>query len=333
MELLDRYLQAVGFWLPKNQKQDILAELSEDLRSQIEDRERELGHPLDSTDLQGILKRCGSPILVASRYLPQEHLIGPVLFPIYRFALKMFALLCVVPWLAVWLVTLALSPGFRAAHPGVAFPGSLGSLLETVIYAFGFTTMAFALVERSHLRSAVLDNWNPDKLPAVRDPNRIPRSSSVIAVVAGLVFIGWWMQLPRNGAIEFAGALMKWSPVWKLIYWALPLQMLAGAALAIRHIARPFWTRSAAAVRLMLDLATFGFCYFLLKSGPWIVVESVNAAQAGALQNLANATLLMMFVAIAVGSLIGSIQGVRRVAGLRPFRNPLEFLHRLEQLM
>src|SRR5438309_9276370 len=36
MELLDRYLQAVRFWLPKAQQEDIIAELSSDLRSQID---------------------------------------------------------------------------------------------------------------------------------------------------------------------------------------------------------------------------------------------------------------------------------------------------------
>jgi hypothetical protein len=39
MELLDRYLQAVKFWLPKAQKQDIIEELSEDIRSQVEEKE------------------------------------------------------------------------------------------------------------------------------------------------------------------------------------------------------------------------------------------------------------------------------------------------------
>jgi len=43
MELIDRYLQAVKFWLPKAQKQDIIAELSEDIRSQVERKRRSLG--------------------------------------------------------------------------------------------------------------------------------------------------------------------------------------------------------------------------------------------------------------------------------------------------
>ena len=67
MELLDRYLQAVRFWLPKAQQEDLLAEFGEDLRSQIEDKETELGRPLDKGEMSAILKRCGSPMMVASR--------------------------------------------------------------------------------------------------------------------------------------------------------------------------------------------------------------------------------------------------------------------------
>src|ERR1700722_19012024 len=98
MELLDRYLQAVRFWLPKAQQQeDLLAELGEDLRSQIEDQETELGHPLDQAEMAAILKKCGSPMMVAGRLGPQRQLIGPALFPIYEFVLKMVLLWILVP--------------------------------------------------------------------------------------------------------------------------------------------------------------------------------------------------------------------------------------------
>ena len=75
MELLDRYLQSVKWLLPKEQKKDILAELSEDIRSQIEEKEAELGRRLDESDLEAILRRWGHPMLVAQRYLPQQYLI------------------------------------------------------------------------------------------------------------------------------------------------------------------------------------------------------------------------------------------------------------------
>ena len=46
MELLDRYLQTIRSYLPAEQKDDIIHELSENIRSQMEDKEAELGRPL-----------------------------------------------------------------------------------------------------------------------------------------------------------------------------------------------------------------------------------------------------------------------------------------------
>jgi len=90
MDLLDRYLQAVKFWLPKVQRDDIVAELSEDIRSHIEEKETELGRKLNEVEVGTILKGRGRPVLVANRYLAQEHLIGPAFFPIYRFGAALY---------------------------------------------------------------------------------------------------------------------------------------------------------------------------------------------------------------------------------------------------
>src|SRR5260370_13171448 len=97
MELIDRYLQAVGFWLPKAQKQDIVAELSEDISSQMEEKEAELGRKLNESEVEAILKQLGSPIVVANRYLPQLHLIRPLLLPIYWLERQMSLLVYFVP--------------------------------------------------------------------------------------------------------------------------------------------------------------------------------------------------------------------------------------------
>src|ERR1700738_2779675 len=117
MELLDRYLQAIEFWLPKRQRQDIIAELSEDLRSQIEEKETELGRKLEDAEVEAILKRCGAPLEVASRYRPQQYLIGPALFPIYRFVLAVTLIGCVVPRFLIWLVFLLVDPAHRGYLP------------------------------------------------------------------------------------------------------------------------------------------------------------------------------------------------------------------------
>jgi len=45
MNLLNRYLRAVGRLLPKPRRDDIVAELRANILSQMEDREQELGAP------------------------------------------------------------------------------------------------------------------------------------------------------------------------------------------------------------------------------------------------------------------------------------------------
>ena len=91
MELLDRYLKTVGTYLPKSQRADILRELSENIRSQIEDRETELGRPLNEAEQEALLKQVGNPLVVAGRFQKDQRtvafgrqLIGPALFPLVR---------------------------------------------------------------------------------------------------------------------------------------------------------------------------------------------------------------------------------------------------------
>ena len=116
MALLERYLQSVRFWLPKAQRQDILEELGDDLRAQIDDRESSLGRRLGDTDVEAILARCGHPRRVAERYLTQRYLIGPALLPVYTFLLKLVGFGYLLPWLLVWIGFLIFDPSYRLAH-------------------------------------------------------------------------------------------------------------------------------------------------------------------------------------------------------------------------
>src|SRR5512136_1654661 len=137
MELLDRYLQAIKFWLPKAQQQDIISELSEDIRSQIEDLESASGRKLDEAELEALLKKRGNPLLVAGSYLPQKHLVGPAIFPFYKFVLKIVAYFYLLPGTAVWLFMALLSRSYRAAYPGWAlYKALIDWLWPTAIYSF-----------------------------------------------------------------------------------------------------------------------------------------------------------------------------------------------------
>jgi hypothetical protein len=103
MELLDSYLKAVRRYLPRAQRNDIVAELSVDLRSQIEAREGELGRPLRDAEQMVIFKEYGDPMIVARRYRQNDRslnigweLIGPELFPMFLIMLGLNLTIVVV---------------------------------------------------------------------------------------------------------------------------------------------------------------------------------------------------------------------------------------------
>ena len=77
-----------------------------------------------------------------------------------------------VPRFLIWLAFLLVDPG----HRGYLHMENLG---VTVLYFAFFTTLAFAIAERSGVKLEALDPWNPRKLPPARDPNRILRFGSL----------------------------------------------------------------------------------------------------------------------------------------------------------
>ena len=268
MELLERYLQAIEFWLPKRQKQDIIAELSEDLRSQIEEKQTELGRKLENGELEAILKRCGPPFVVASRYQPQRYLIGPTLFPVYRFVLAVVLLGCIVPRVLLWLSFLIADP----AHRGYLH---MENLWTTILYFAFFTTLGFAIAERSGVSLGNLGNWNPRSLPPVRDRNRIPISSTLIEIAVGAAFPVWFAAKfwPRD-VIDLYGARLTLAPVWQTLFWGFMIVGLVNLALACANLLRPHWTWQRVSVRLLSDLAGGVFFCWLFRAQPLMAISS-----------------------------------------------------------
>jgi hypothetical protein len=244
IDLIDRYLQAVRFWLPKtNRQEDLLAELGEDLRSQIDDKESELGHPLDKAEMAAILKRCGSPMMVAGRLGPQRHLIGPALFPIYEFVLKMVLLWILVPVFIFIVGPVNLAQG--GGDWGSAVLNTFGDLWSGLFIAAGIITLVFAIVERtnSHLGAEV--RWDPLKLPPVRLQERKPsRLKAVREFGFGWFGLVWLLLVPHYPFLILgpAAAFLKAGPMVHTFY--LPIVLLSIAALLRSGItlARPQWT-------------------------------------------------------------------------------------------
>ena len=77
MELIDRYLDAVGERLEAPQRDDVLLELRGAIEDELDARSTESMDP--DAALVEVLRAFGAPAQVASAYGPQRSLIGPVL--------------------------------------------------------------------------------------------------------------------------------------------------------------------------------------------------------------------------------------------------------------
>jgi hypothetical protein len=147
MELLDRYLQAVRKYLPLRRQDDIIAELRANMESQIEDRESELDRPLTQGEFDDFLRKMGHPMLVASRYQPQQYLIGPTMFPMYLWVLRIALLWAfIICMIVAAVVTPLTQPGAQAIFD--ALFRTPGILLQTAAWI----TLVFAAFEFARTR-------------------------------------------------------------------------------------------------------------------------------------------------------------------------------------
>ena len=321
MEIVERYLQSLAFWLPEEQRADIVAELREDLRSEIEDREAKAHRLLNDADIAALLKRRGNPLVVAERYLPQRFLIGPLLFPVYSLVLKIVVFGYAVPALAVWLCLLMVSPGYWAAHPGIEKLHGLGSVWTVVWWSFIAVTIAFAALERLHHRVGLLERWDPRKLKPVQDLRQVPRSQSGSELATALVFVAWWRGWAHIP--EIPGLAVTYGPIWSALYWPIAAVVLASGLLAAFRLIRPAWTRGRAAARLVLDLAAVVLACGLVAFHPWVTVVAPALAPSvsAGIETTINGTLVVTFVFAVVTYVLRAIQDLRRLRGAEPLHH------------
>ena len=254
MDLLERYLNAVAFWLPTAQGRDVTAELREDLRSEIESREEDLGRPLANAEVEELLTRWGHPMRVAERYLPSRALIGPALLPVYFFALKIFATvgggwLLVLAGLALW------HPGFDPA--GERLYDVLDGMFVGALCVFALVTILFAAAERSATRARRIETWTAAALvpaDARRDRRRISRFDAAIELAIGLAVFAWWTGFgtpPETWRLADQ-VTITWAPLPGL-YTAITALMVAGIAMSVVNVSKPRWTIQRLGLQMAID--------------------------------------------------------------------------------
>lgn len=257
MELLDRYLQAVSKHLPRTRQQDILAELRANLEAQLEDKESALGRPLSQGETEDWLRQIGSPMQVAARYLPQQSLIGPTVFPMYWFVLRTALMWALIIYTVVSALLIALGQPDAPTIPAAILraPGVLFTVAAWV-------TLIFAVIEYLSARYPEkcapfvqqTTQWSPASLPALEKlhPSLAPRSfpHAIAELIFGMLLLIWLLLIPQYpfllfgpGARYFMQSPFQIAPVLLLFYvWVIALNVLQLVWRGV-DLARGAWQR------------------------------------------------------------------------------------------
>ena len=295
MTLLNDYLGAIGTYLHGRQRADILRELEENLRSQIEERESELERPLTEPELQALLLAHGTPLDVAGRYGSHHgtltfgrQLIGPEFFPLYVRVL-----------LANWVISVLVHGGLALS---LATADEPRMFFTSIVVQFVIVTTIFCVVDLLQRRSGGVPPALGDhgaRFPPVH-LREIPRWQSLSGFIAWALLSAWWALIPWEPGLLVGTArrYVEVAPGWGAFYWPVLLLLLAGVAQRAVNFVRPDWNWLLPVTRLAINAVALALVYPMSRAYPYFAAVADDAsarAVAGGLNASAWWTLVAGF--------------------------------------
>jgi hypothetical protein len=264
MDLIERYVKAVESYLPVKQPKDIVRELEENLRAQMEDEAERMGRPLTEEEQARILKQTGNPALVAGRYQTSElsvafgrQLIGPGLFPLYA---RVLGIVLVVASVARILV------GLWLEQPVV---DTLLETIATLVWPFAIVTAVFASIQSVLTKNPDLWNvWNP-----MEPPTRVPDSewvSRLGSVVEFVVIAGILLWLRSDWVVGMLNQIdQNLGQAWRQAYLLLVLLTATGLVPPLVNLVRPRWEPFQRITRWLVGAVWVVGLVYLIVAGDW----------------------------------------------------------------
>lgn len=273
MKLIDRYMSAVAFHLPKSRRDEIARELRANILDKLESLAEQRGRAVTDEDVSAVLKELGHPQQVANSFLPPQQLVTAELFPFYRQALNYSLIFMFVLELIRFCVVF-----LNSGHLAVAALFS-GFILKALLMFASVTGVFYVLSNPPGGKPFFkpYQCWMPEQLPPViYSWQRISPCEQTIEFSSNLFFfllLHYPLLMPNDVmatlSIGFANAAKHWIP------W---LAAVVGFSLLLNiwNLRFSFWTRSKLAISAGLN---FGAAILLLCMSrlPAIIAESTVA--------------------------------------------------------
>ncbi len=214
MELIERYVSAVGRRLPHKVREDIRAELKSLILDALEGRFPDKTE-YSEEDITAVLRDFGPPAEAAARYAPSaRYLIGPQLFEIYLLVAGIVLAVSVFGTVMALIIELSVN---NVPLAGL-IPRLLPGILPGAVTSLGFVTLIFAVLERvlpDKEKESLLDaagKWDPRKLPPAVPQQRVKIGESAVSVFFSLLLL-----IMLNFFAHRLGVYFKDGTQWQFI--------------------------------------------------------------------------------------------------------------------
>ena len=267
MDLLDRYLAAIARRLPADKADDIAAEIRDDLLTRIEAREDKAGRPLGKSEVSDLIKEMGHPLLVASRYRPQQYLVGPDAFPFFVATLRIVAMFLAV----AFVVTAASRVAFGHADVARAAAQAFGDLVNSAITGLGIVTAAFFALERTGFPANHIAKWRPQDLPEVKDKQPSAWGAAFEVAVGGYAILWWCGLVPFPGYhSNVRGLTLTPDPIWAALWWPVLALMVARLVYNVVQWLRPRWKLLRGVLSVATAAGGLALLGIIYQAGHWL---------------------------------------------------------------
>jgi hypothetical protein len=348
MNMVEEYLRAVSVLLPRETRDDIVAELRDVVLTRLESRAAQLGRAPSDEETEAVLREIGHPLVVAARYRDEpQYVVGPMLYPFWMFGVKIaVALQCAIACLVFIIHVLGGEPF------GVAFGQALADAFEGALTLIGLATVVAWLADRGTVTLPYVHRWRVRDLKlfdiagwdwgALRrgTPEALKRrpgfgslatpsvGEAIGQIAWGVVFLMWWLgalhvlgstagHLQVFGLVEGSLAGFDWVGLKAMLFAPVTVYAVATVLSGAVALARPQLLALEGALDLGNGAALVITAWWLGYASPLasrLKIESVADIAIAARAGLQHGKPFELPVLVGLFLLILGLSGVLRAA-------------------
>ncbi|MEO5824686.1 MAG: hypothetical protein ABIR59_02265, partial [Gemmatimonadales bacterium] len=308
MELIDRYVEAVGERIAAPRRHEIEAELRAAILDALEARDES---PESEAAVSAVLAEFGAPEVVAAEYEPaRRYLIGPELYPDFLVGLRV-ALTALVIGCTITFGVAVVSGGFTNFRAGELLMDAIRLGVMAALVGVVLMVVVFAWLQRTNRRIPTRlavgpEPWSPLKLKQQR-VEKMSRGGAFFGLVLSAIVLMVLGSIGSSARDALATAPPEWrSALQDGVITSVLLLQAGMVASVIAHaiaLVRGGWDNGTRAARFVADViavGVFGRAAFMLRleRDHMVSGDALTATQADWLILTAAAVAIVMAVIV-----------------------------------